>query len=437
MTSDASPPSPPSSDVIAELSWRGLINQITDPELPRLLMEKPRTIYIGFDPTADSLHVGHLVALMVLRRFQQAGHRPIALVGGATGMIGDPSGKSEERKLLSVETLDANVAGMEPQLRRFLDFDPGPNSAILENNYHWMGKFGYLEFLRDVGKHFPVNVMLTKDSVRSRLDRSDAGLSYTEFSYMLLQAYDFVHLFQQYGCELQAGGSDQWGNITAGIDLARRLGGAQLYGCTCPLLTKSDGTKMGKTESGTLWLSADKTSPYHFYQYWINVDDADVGRCLRFFSDLGEREIDAILAAHEADPGRRSAQRRLAAELTQLVHGAEGLRTAERVTEIFFGAEITDLSDAQLSAIFADVPSKELPRGRLAEPGLSIIDGLIESGLCKNKSEARRMIAQGGAYVNNRRVAAVDVQLTEASLASQSTMILRSGKKNYALLRFV
>jgi tyrosyl-tRNA synthetase len=423
-------------DIISELSWRGLINQTTDDaDLPRLLIEKPRTVYAGFDPTADSLHVGHLVALMILRRFQQAGHRPIALVGGATGMIGDPSGKSEERNLLSPEMLQANIAGMEPQLRRFLDFDPGPASAILVNNYDWMGKFGYLEFLRDVGKHFPVNVMLTKDSVRSRLDRTDAGLSYTEFSYMLLQAYDFVHLHDQHGCELQVGGSDQWGNITAGIDLARRLRGVQLYGCTCPLLTKSDGTKMGKTESGAIWLSPERTSPYHFYQYWINLDDADVGRCLRFFTDLGREEIDSLLTAHQADPGKRAAQRRLAGELTRLVHGDDGLRTAERATEIFFGAEIGELTDAQLLSIFADVPSKPLPRAKLAS-GLAVVDALIESGLCKNKSEARRIITQGGAYVNNRRVEALESQLTPADLASESMMVLRSGKKNYALLRF-
>jgi tyrosyl-tRNA synthetase len=305
------------------------------------------------------------------------------------------------------------------------------------NNYDWMGRFGYLEFLRDVGKHFPVNVMLAKDSVRARLDRTDIGLSYTEFSYMLLQAYDFVYLHEHYDCELQAGGSDQWGNITAGIDLARRLRGVQLYGCTCPLLTKSDGSKMGKTESGALWLSADKTSPYHFYQYWINLEDADVGRCLRFFTDLSKTEIDALLAEHQADPGRRTAQRRLAAELTTLVHGADGLRTAERATEIFFGAEISRLNDAQLAGIFADVPSRQLPRGRLAGAGLPIIDALIESGLCKNKSDARRIIAQGGAYVNNRRVDGIETQLTAESLASESIMVLRSGKKNYALLRFV
>ncbi len=309
--------------------------------------------------------MGHLVALMILRRFQQCGHRPIALVGGATGMIGDPSGKSEERNLLSVETLQANVAGMEAQLRRFLDFDGGPAAALLVNNYDWMARFGCLEFLRDVGKHFPVNVMLAKDSVRNRLQRSDAGLSYTEFSYMLLQAYDFVYLNEHYGCELQAGGSDQWGNITAGIDLARRLRGVQLYGITAPLLTRSDGAKMGKTEAGALWLSPEKTSPYHFYQYWINLDDADVGKCLRYFTDLGREEVHQVEAEHLADPSRRTAQRRLAAELTRLVHGGEGLAVAQRATEIFFGAEIGQLSDAQLAGIFADVPSKTLPRQRL------------------------------------------------------------------------
>ena len=425
-------------DIITELSWRGLVNQTTDDaNLPRLLMEKPRTLYVGFDPTADSLHVGHLVALMVLRRFQKAGHRPIALVGGATGMIGDPSGKSEERKLLSPEALQANIAGMEPQLRRFLDFDGGANSAVLVNNYDWMGKFGYLEFLRDVGKHFPVNVMLAKDSVRARLERSDAGLSYTEFSYMLLQAYDFVYLHEQYDCELQAGGSDQWGNITAGIDLARRLRGVQLYGCTCPLLTKSDGSKMGKTESGALWLSAEKTSPYHFYQYWINLDDADVGCCLRFFTDLSREEIDSLLAEHQSDPGRRTAQRRLATELTSLIHGPEGLNTAELATEIFFGAEISELTDAQLAGIFADVPSKELPRSRLSGEGLPIIDALVEAGLAKSKGEARRLITQGGAYVNNRRIDGLETQLDPGHLASESTMVLRTGKKNYALLRFI
>ena len=422
-------------DIFTELSWRGLIHQATDEALGPWLSEKPRTLYVGFDPTADSLHVGHLMALMLLRRFQQAGHRPIALVGGATGMIGDPSGKSEERNLLSVERLQANIAGMQPQLQRFLDFDCGANSAVLVNNHDWMGRFGYLEFLRDVGKHFPVNVMLTKDSVRARLERTDAGLSYTEFSYMLLQAYDFVHLNEHYGCELQAGGSDQWGNITAGIDLGRRLRGVQLYGITCPLLTKSDGTKMGKTESGALWLSAEKTSPYQFYQYWINLDDADVDVCLRFFTELPQAEIQTVSAEHAADPGKRAAQRRLAVELTRLVHGDEGLATAERATEIFFGAEIGDLSETQLKGIFADVPSKELPRGRLDE-GLPLIDALVEAALAKTKGEARRCIQQGGAYVNNRRAAGIDARLQPRDLVGGTTAVLRTGKKTYALLRF-
>ncbi len=423
-------------DVFADLRWRGLVNQTTDDDnLAAWLLVKPRTVYAGFDPTADSLHVGHLVALMILRRFQKAGHRPIALVGGATGMIGDPSGKSEERNLLSVEVLRANVESIGAQLGRFLDFD-GDSAAVLVNNYDWMGRFGYLEFLRDVGKHFPVNVMLAKDSVRSRLERTDAGLSYTEFSYMLLQAYDFVHLYRELGCEIQVGGSDQWGNITAGIDLARRMESVQLYGMTCPLLTKSDGTKMGKTESGALWLAAERTSPYQFYQYWVNLEDAEVGRCLRFFTDLSESEIVQALADHEAAPGKRSAQRLLAAELTRLVHGEPGLGAARKATEILFGAEISDLSDAELGAIFADVPSRDLPRSRLDDGGLPIVEALVESGLVKSKNDARRVVTQGGAYVNNRRVEGLETILGPADLASQTVLVLRSGKKKYALLRF-
>jgi tyrosyl-tRNA synthetase len=426
------------NDIHTDLTWRGLISQSTnDAALPEWLMEKPRTLYAGFDPTADSLHVGSLLPLILLRRFQLAGHRPIAVVGGATGMIGDPSGKSEERNLQSLEDLKTNVAGIEKQLRRFLDFDSGPNAALLVNNYDWMGTFGYLEFLRDIGKHFPVNVMLTKESVRSRLDRTDSGLSYTEFSYMLLQAYDFVHLYDQYGCELQVGGSDQWGNITAGIDLARRLRSVQLYGMTCPLLTKSDGTKMGKTESGALWLSSEKVSPYHFYQYWINLDDLDVDRCLRYFTDLDEEEVSSVVADHQSNPGRRSGQRRLATEITRLVHGEDGLRAAQRATEILHGAEIEGLTDAELGDIFADVPGKELARERLAGDGLLITDALFEAGLANSKSVARRTVSQGGAYVNNRRVDGIETHLRQDDLASESVMVLRTGKKKYALLLFV
>jgi tyrosyl-tRNA synthetase len=427
--------------LLADLQWRGLIHQTTDDAtLGAWLDEKPRTVYVGFDPTADSLHVGSLTGLVVLRRFQRAGHRPIAVVGGATGMIGDPSGKSAERNLLSKEQLAANIVGMGEQMRRFLDFDAGENSALLVNNFDWTAPWSYLEFLRDIGKNFPVNVMLTKDSVKSRLGRGDegdssAGMSYTEFSYMLLQAYDFVHLHKTHGCELQAGGSDQWGNITAGIDLARRMHGAQLFGITWPLLLKSDGGKMGKTESGAVWLSAERTSPYTFYQYWINVDDVDTGVCLRRLTELSREEIEALDAARAADPAKRESQRRLAESLTGLVHGEAGLATARKATEIFFGAEVSQLSDAELGQIFADVPSKQLAASMLKD-GLPILDALCEAGLAASKGEARRTVSQGGAYVNNRRVDDVERRLTAADLASETVVVLRSGKKKYALLRF-
>jgi tyrosyl-tRNA synthetase len=423
--------------LLDDLRWRGLVHQTTDDGgLSAWLESKSRAVYAGFDPTADSLHVGSLLPVLLLRRFQQAGHKPIAVVGGATGMIGDPSGKSQERNLLSPEAIEHNVAGLREQMRRFLDFDAGSNAAVLVNNYDWTGPFSYLEFLRDVGKNFPVNVMLAKDSVKSRLEREDTGLSYTEFSYMLLQAYDFVHLFDTFGCEIQIGGSDQWGNITAGIDLARRMRGVQLYGLTCPLLTKSDGSKMGKTETGTVWLSAARTSPYQFYQYWVRVEDADVGNCLRMLTTLTREEIDALDAARVADAAKRESQRRLAEELTRLVHGTEGLAVAQRATDIFFGAEISNLNDAQLTEIFADVPSEQLPRSSLTE-GLPIIDALVSAGLAKTKSDARRAVQQGGAYVNNRRIADLNARLTTADLASETVMVLRSGKKNYALLHFV
>ncbi len=425
-------------DIFAELSWRGLINQTTgDDSFGTWLNEQSRTVYAGFDPTAESLHVGHMLPLMLLRRFQAAGHKPIALVGGATGMIGDPSGKSAERNLLSVDQLRANVDAIKVQMGQFLDFEEAGSGAVLVNNFDWMQSFSYLDFLRDIGKNFPVNVMMAKDSVKGRLERDDAGLSYTEFSYMLLQAYDFVHLYDKHGCTLQIGGSDQWGNITAGIDLGRRMRSAQLFGMTCPLLTKSDGTKMGKTESGAIWLSADRTSPYAFYQYWVNVADEDAGKCLRFLTELEREEIESLDKAREEEPHKRQSQKRLAEALTELVHGKQGVESALRATDIFFGGEIDNLSDKQLIEIFADVPSQELSRDRLvADGGLNIVDALVESGLCKSKGDARRTISQGGAYVNNRRVEEVERSLGTTDLASETVMVLRSGKKKYALLRF-
>ena len=425
-------------DIFADLTWRGLIHQTTDDNnLPQWLNAQPRTVYIGFDPTADSLHVGSLLQLMLLRRFQRAGHRPITLVGGATGMIGDPSGKSEERNLLSVDSLRANVESIERQMRQFLDFNCGPTSALLVNNFDWMRKFSYLDFLRDVGKNFPVNVMLGKDSVKSRLG-SEAGLSYTEFSYMLLQAYDFVHLNEAHGCELQVGGSDQWGNITAGIDLARRMRGTQVFGITSPLLVDSEGKKIGKTAEGTkVWLSPERTSPYLFYQYWINVGDADAGPCLRYLTELPCDEIQALDESRKNAAHERASQKRLAEALTRLVHGESGLAVAQRATDIFFGAEISGVNDGQLRDIFADVPSTELPYARLQGDGLGVLDAFLEAGLAKSKGDARRTVQQGGAYLNNRRVTDADAKLTPIDLASESVLVLRSGKKRYALLRFV
>ncbi|MBM3997974.1 MAG: tyrosine--tRNA ligase [Planctomycetes bacterium] len=418
-----------------DLRWRGLIHQATDEGRLVELLGSRQSMYVGFDPTADSLHVGSLLGLTMLRRFQAAGHRPIALVGGATGMIGDPSGKSDERNLLSMDALRANIEGMQAQMGRFLDFDDH-SGAVLVNNHDWMRDVTYLDFLRDVGKNFPVNVMLAKESVRSRLERDDAGISYTEFSYMLLQAFDFVRLFDRYGCRIQCGGSDQWGNITAGIDLARRMRQTQLFGATWPLLTRSDGAKMGKTESGTVWLSARRTSAYRFFQYWYNIADEDAGHCLRRLTDLPRDEIESLDAARQADPAARASQRRLAENLTRLVHGDEGLDLALAATRIFFGEEISDLRDDALLSIFADVPSRAVPRERLASGVLTIVDALVEAGLASSKGEARRAVEQGGGYVNNRRIESIDRVLDLSDLAGESVIVLRRGKKNYGLLRF-
>ena len=421
-------------DLLSDFEARGLVHQSTDGGQLRDWLSTPgRRVYAGFDPTADSLHVGHLVALMLLRRVAAAGHEPVALVGGATGMIGDPSGRSEERNLLSPEELAANVAGVERQIRAIL----GSGGRVhVVNNADWMRGVGYLEFLRDVGKHVPLSQMLAKDSVKSRLER-DGGLSYTEFSYMLLQAWDFVHLSDTLDCRVQIGGSDQWGNVTAGIELGRRLRSRELHGITCPLLTKSDGTKMGKTASGAIWLDPRRTSPYRFYQYWINLDDDDAGRCLKRLTEVPLDEIQSLDAQRAANPAARDTQKRLAEELTRLVHGEQGLSAARQATAIFFGAEIGGLDDAALAEIFADVPSREFPRTTLDGEGLPLVEALEATGLAQSRGAARRTIEQGGAYVNNRRIADVAHRLKAADLSGGSTLVLRSGKKSYALARFL
>jgi len=421
-------------DLLTDFEARGLVNQSTDAAALRGWLATPgRRVYAGFDPTADSLHVGHLVALVLLRRVAAAGHEPVALVGGATGMIGDPSGRSEERNLLSPDELAANIAGVERQIRGVLA-STGQTVHVV-NNADWMRGVGYLEFLRDVGKHVPLGQMLGKDSVKSRLER-EGGISYTEFSYMLLQAWDFVHLSDALDCRVQIGGSDQWGNITAGIELGRRLRSRELHGITCPLLTKADGTKMGKTAAGAVWLDPRRTSPYRFYQYWINLDDDDAGRCLLRLTELPLDEIRALDERRAASPAARDTQKRIAEELTRLVHGDAGLAAARQATAIFFGAEISALDDAALAEIFADVPSHEFARATLDGDGLPLVEALKATGLAASTSAARRTIEQGGASVNNRRVGDVAYRLTPRDLAGAATLVLRSGKKSYALARF-
>ena len=424
--------------ILDELNWRGLLNQSTDAEELRKHLGESRAVYAGFDPTATSLHCGSLMPLLMLRRFQLMGHKPIALVGGATGMIGDPSGKSEERVLLSEDALAENVAGIEAQMRKYLDFE-GDNAAVLVNNFDWMKDWSYIAFLRDVGKNFPVNVMLAKDSVKNRLSGdagSGTGLSYTEFSYMLLQAYDFAHLSNAHDCSVQVGGSDQWGNITAGIDLARRMHGSHLHALTCPLLLTSDGRKMGKTEKGAIWLDPNRTSPYAFYQYWVNTPDSDVLMCLRFLTDIEQEAYAEFEKSVAEEPHKRAAQQQLASWLTEFIHGTAGLASARKATEIFFGAEIVDQTDASLTEIFDDVPSANITEQELTD-GLPLIDALHRCGLAKSKTEARRTIEQGGANINNVRQESLEYLITKSDLASESFIVLRSGRKKFALLKLI
>ena len=419
--------------LIEELEWRGLVNQVTHPELGDRLEQERFTFYCGFDPTAESLHIGNLVPIMGMMHLQRRGHRPLVLVGGGTGLIGDPSGKTEERKLQTRENLERHLAGIRTQLGRLLAFE-GDNAATLVNNADWLGELRLLDFLRDIGKHFSVNVMLAKESVRARLEDRDHGISYTEFTYSLLQAYDFLHLHDSFGCRLQVGGSDQWGNIVAGMDLTRRLRQSETFGLTFPLVTKSDGAKFGKSEQGNVWLDPARTSPYKFYQFWINQADADVPRLLRYFTFLPQEEIAGREQELAAAPEKRAAHRRLAEEVTAMIHGQDQLANAVKASQAMFGGELSGLDDATLEDIFSEMPSTRFPREALTS-GKALLDVLVESGVFPSKGEARRTIKSGGVYLNNERIAE-DARLSEASLCSERIAVVRKGKKHYHLLKF-
>jgi len=420
-------------NVLEELEWRGLLYDCTD-GLAELLAKERVTAYIGFDPTSDSLQIGNLLTLMGLARLQRFGHVPIALAGGGTGMIGDPSGKAKERELLKPEQVEANVEAIKVQLARFLDFEVQSNTALLENNASWLMSMNMMSFLRDVGKYFTVNYMMAKDSVKSRLGSED-GISYTEFSYMLLQAYDFLHLFDLHGCRLQAGGSDQWGNITAGIELIRRSRGERAYGLVYPLVTTADGAKLGKTEEAAIWLSGERTSPYRFYQFWLNQEDADVIDHLRYFTWLTRPEIQDLEHKLAERPERREAQRTLAKEMTRMVHDDTALSRAERASAVLFGGDLEGLSAEEIEEIFADVPSSSVARSAFEGEGASVVNVLSEAGVVDSRGKARRLIESGGAYLNNRRVGDIDQTITLDDTVEGRFVVLRRGRKNYYLVR--
>jgi tyrosyl-tRNA synthetase len=420
-----------------DLRFRGLVHQMTDNALEGRLDNDHLTVYSGFDPTADSLHVGHLLQICTLRRLQLEGHHPIALAGGGTGFIGDPGGKSTERALLTPEELAHNVKGIRSQLERFLDFGPdaGDARATVADNSEWLAGMGLFEFLRDVGKHFTVNQMVAKESVKARLDRDGEGISFTEFSYMLLQAYDFLRLFDDLGCRLQIGGSDQWGNITMGIDLVRKLRHSEVWGLTSPLVLKADGTKFGKSETGTVWLDAARTSPYQLYQFFIRCEDSVVGSYLRYFTFLPHDRLTALDAMTAEHPERREGQRVLAREVSTMVHGAAEMERAERAASALFGEAIVELDEATLLEVFAEAPSTSVARTQLEGDGLSLVDLLVEMGMVPSKGRARTTIEQGGAYVNNRREADVNRTLSSTDLLAGGYVVLRRGRKDYHLLR--
>jgi tyrosyl-tRNA synthetase len=421
-----------------DLAFRGLVHQVSDDGLWALLDSGATTAYAGFDPSSDSLHVGNLLGILTLRRLQDAGNRPILLAGGGTGLIGDPGGKSDERPLVSVEQLAANVAGIRAQLGQFLDMSPeaGASQGRLLDNSEWLSTYGYIEFLRDVGKHFTVNQMIAKESVKTRLERPDQGISYTEFSYMLLQAYDYLHLHDSFGCRLQVGGSDQWGNITMGIELIRKVRGAEAYALTYPLLLRADGTKYGKSESGAIWLDAAKSSPYELYQFFLRTPDDEVGRLLRIFTFLSHEEIAELDLEVAERPAQRLAQRALAREVCTLVHGTSETARAERAAKALFGEEVAELDEKSLLEVFADAPSSSVPRGSLDGQGPELVDVLVSSGLVSSKSEARKALDQGGIYVNNLRRGVGDGRITRDDLVHDRYVVLRRGRQSYHLLRF-
>lgn len=425
---------------VEELRWRGMLHQLM-PGTEELIQKERVTAYVGIDPTADSLHIGHLCGVMMLRLFQHCGHKPLALIGGATGMIGDPSGKSQERNLLNEETLAHNINGIKKQLERFLDFDSdAPNAAELVNNYDWMKNYSFLEFVRDIGKHITVNYMMAKDSVQKRLNgEARDGLSFTEFSYQLLQGYDFLYLYKTKNCKLQMGGSDQWGNITTGSELIRRTLGPdnEVYALTCPLITKADGRKFGKTESGNIWLDAERTTPYEFYQFWLNVSDEEAARYIKIFTLLGREEVEALIAEHSLDPGRRQLQRRLGEEVTVMVHGREEYEKALAATEILFGKatkeSLLKLDEKTLLAVFSGVPHFEVARAEAV--GAKAVDLFAEKTQCfASKGEMRKLVQGGGVSLNKEKLSAFDKTITEEDLLDGKYMLVQRGKKNYYLI---
>ena len=421
------------TNLLADLTMRGLVNQMTSPEDLAQHLQQSRVLYCGFDPTADSLHIGSLVPLLVLRRFQQAGHKPLALVGGATGMIGDPSFKSQERKLNTLDTINHWVERLKEQVSAFVDFNNLTNSAEVVNNYDWTKDIDILTFLRDVGKHFSVNAMIQKESVKQRLERDGEGISFTEFAYMILQSFDFSELFKQHNCSLQIGGSDQWGNITGGIDLTRRQHRAQVFGLTLPLVTKSDGTKFGKTESGTIWLDSKKTSQYAFYQFWINTADADVYKFLRFFTFLNEAKMVEIEAQDQLAEGKPQAQSILAIEVTRLVHGEAGLEGALRISESLFSGQLDQLTSEDMQQLYLD----GMPASKTSAKTISLVQLLVDSGLAKSNKMAREFIANNAVSVNGNKCNDLEMVLTSSAGLHGQYHVIKRGKKLFHLLHWI